>query len=367
MWQFHSAARATALLLLSLAMSSCGAVPASSTSPATPEATATRNPPSPSVETDIPAGSEEPAATDELAARTVAVLDLGGGPDLPTEAFGSLWVLAVDGPLMNDGTEPAVHRIDPATNEVVATIPLPGRLCQGIGPSPEAMWACGPDGLSRIDPATNEIVATVELDAALVVSRIAYGAGSVWAFATASVGPDLVVRIDPATNAVTATIELERTAGAMAFGFDALWVTSPVDNVLLRIDPATNVVEERTRGIDMPGVIAIGEDAVWVSLLAEKGSHADEGDPTVVRVDPRTGDVVASIATGGSLEVEGEIAATADAIWVRAPDPWLVRIDPATNEVVERIDTISGPGAVAFAFDSIWVTTERGEVLRLNP
>jgi len=136
------------------------------------------------------------------------------------------------------------------------------------------MWACGPDGLVRIDPATNEIVATVDLHAALVVSRIAYGAGSVWAFATASVGPDLVVRIDPATNAITATIELHRTAGTMAFGFDALWVTSPADDRLLRIDPATNAVEEWSDGVEGAGLVAVGADALWVSLLFEEGSQA---------------------------------------------------------------------------------------------
>ncbi len=49
---------------------------------------------------------------------------------------------------------------------------------------------------------------------------------------------------------------------------------------------------------------------------------------------------MASIATGGSLEIEGGMAATGEAIWVRAPDPFLVRIDPATNEVVDTIDTV---------------------------
>jgi len=51
----------------------------------------------------------------------------------------------------------------------------------------------------------------------------------------------------------------------------------------------------------------------------------------------------------------------------RAPDPFLVRIDPTTNEVVDTIDTVSGPGDVAFAFDSVWVTTERGDLIRLEP
>lgn len=352
--------------LLTLLVPACAAVgtpaatdPRSTAAAITPEANATApaNDASPSA----------PAATNPLEARTIATLELGGGPDMPTDAFGSLWVIAVDGPIMNDGTEPAVHRIDPATNEVIASVPLPGRLCQGIGASPEAIWACGPDGLVRIDPATNKVVATVDLPAALVVSRIAYGAGSVWAFATSGTVPDLVVRIDPASNAVTDTIELHRSGGTMAFGFDALWVTSPLDDTLLRIDAATNAVEEWTTDVDGAGQVAVGEDAIWVSLLGEHGSQADEDDATVVRIDPATGDVTASIATGGSVEISGGFAATADGIWVRAPEPFLVQIDPVTNEVVDRIDARGGPGDVAVAYGSLWVTTELGDLIRIEP
>lgn len=352
------ARRAIALLLAWMVVPACGSAPVSPTPTAPPMATGT--------DQASAAPFSTLAATDALAARTIATLDIGGGPDLPTEAFGSLWIIAVDGPLMNDGTSPAVHRIDPDTNEVIASVPLPGRLCQGLGASPEAIWACGPDGLVRIDPATNEVVATVDFEPALVVSRLAYGAGSVWAFATATVGPDLVVRVDPATNTIAATIELDRTAGTMAFGFDALWVTSPADDQLLRIDPATNAVEEWSEGLEAPGLVVVGADALWVSLLFEENPQSGEDDATVVRIEPETGDVTASIATGGALATSFGMTATADGIWVRGSDPILVRIDLATNEVVDRIDARGGPGDVAVAFGSIWVTSERGEVIRLE-
>ena len=361
--------RSLAAIAFSTALAACGGDAGGPPTAAEPTLASSAGVPSGPADVESSATASPSAAPtrDLLGEWTVATLELGGGPDQPTEAFGSLWVLAVDGPLMNDGTEPAVHRIDPATNEVIASVPLPGRLCQGIGASPEAMWACGPDGLVRIDPVTNTVVATIELDAALAVTRIAYGAGSVWAFATASVGPDLVVRVDPATNAVTATIELGRTAGTLAFGFEALWVTGPTDDLLLRVDPETNAVETWTEGIETPGVVAIGQDAIWVSLHAEHGFQAGPNEPAVVRIDPATGDVLASVVTSGSLGDEGGLATTGDAIWVRAPEPWLARIDPATNEVVEVIDTVSGPGDVTVAFGSVWVTTERGDLIRLEP
>ena len=363
--------RAVTVILSCATLAACAAdtgSPASAEAPTTTPAVQTPQPAAASAAASASPSAPSPSmAPDRLEEWTVASLDLGGGPDMPTDAFGSLWVLAVDGPIMNDGTEPAVHRIDPATNSVIASIPLPGRLCQGIGASPEALWACGPDGLLRIDPATNTVAATVALDAALGVTRIAYGAGSVWAFATATVGPDRIVRVDPATNAVTATIDVGAVAGTIAFGFGALWVSIPADDTLLRIDPETNEVVTWTEGIETPGLVAIGPDAIWVSLFAEHGFEAAPDEPAVARIDPATGDVLASIVTGGGLGDEGGLAATPDAIWVRAPEPWLARIDPATNEVVDVIDTVSGPGDITVAFGSVWVTTERGEVIRLEP
>lgn len=360
------AARANVVIVSALTLAACASPgqPAGvgeSLDPASP-------PPSPPSESAVASAESTPSPSiDPLADRVTASISLGGGPDMPTEGFGSLWVIAVDGPLMNDGTEPAAHRIDPATNEVVASIPLPGRLCQGIGVSPEAVWACGPNGLLRIDPETNEVVAEIPLSAALVVSRIAHGAGSVWAFATSAVAPDTVVRVDPATNSVVSTIPLGHAALTMAFGFDALWVTAPIDDLLLRIDPATNTVEEWASNVEGAGVLAIGEEALWISLLGEHGSSAGPDDPTVVRIDPVDGRVTASVATGGSVEVSGGLTASSDAIWVRAADPFLVRIDPGSGEVLESIDVPRGSGDVTVAFGSVWVTSEHGDVIRLDP
>ena len=353
---------AISILLLAVAMTACATAGTSSTEP-------TGTGPGPSASAPAATSTPEPSMPvppDALAEWTTATIDLGGGPDMPTEAFGSLWVLTVDGPIMNDGTEPSVNRIDPATNEVIANIPLPGRLCQGIGASPEAIWACGPDGLVRIDPATNKAVATVQLPAALVVSRIAYGAGSVWAFATSGVGADTVVRVDPATNGVTTTIPLGRVATGMAFGFDALWVTSAADDLLLRLDPATDEVAEWATGLETPGCISIGADAIWVALRSEEHVALEDGEATIARIDPASGELTDSISTGPG-ESGGCVLATVDAIWYRAPEPFLSRIDPVTGKTTDRIDSIGGSGDVGFAFGSVWVTWERGAIIRLDP
>ena len=117
---------------------------------------------------------------------------------------------------------------------------------------------------------------------------------------------------------MTATIPLGHVAGTMAFGFDALWVSAPGDDLLLRIDPATDAVDEWASAVEGAGCVVIGDHALWVSLLSEHGTSAGPDDPTVVRIDPADGAVTAEVATGGSLEVTGCMAATPEAIWVRA-------------------------------------------------
>ncbi|MGH2488506.1 MAG: hypothetical protein ACRDFR_02655, partial [Candidatus Limnocylindria bacterium] len=173
-----------------------------------------------------PSAAHSGPPSTELSVRTEAEFSIEGA-DFPVVAFGAVWVVSAE-------TEPAIVRIDPESNEVVAQIPVPGRGCNGATASPDAIWACASDGIARIDPATNTVTTVVDVST-FGQARLAFGAGSVWIFARLGDGvtADAVVRIDPATATVTATIPMDRPLGTMAFGFDALWVTSPDDGLLL--------------------------------------------------------------------------------------------------------------------------------------
>ena len=75
--------------------------------------------------------------------------------------------------------------------------------------------------------------------------------------------------------------------------------------------------------------MAVGEGAVWVA-----------GAETVVRIDPRTNQVIAKIPYGGSsLEVPLALAVGEGAVWVvhGGEAGTLSRIDPQTNRVVAMI------------------------------
>ena len=271
-----------------------------------------------------------------------------GEPDFPLEGFGSVWALA------SDQEQPAILRIDPATTDIVASIPLPGRQCQGFTVTDDAVWACVDGGVVRIDPATNVITDEVPFETGQVWGRLAYGSGSVWAIGVEDGVPNQLIRIDP--TAMTArAIPLGRGAVSVAYGFDAVWITVPQDGIVLRIDPDTEDVTEHATGIDHPFTIVAGPDSLWATLLGSE--ELTPGDPTVVRIDPADGSAVTEIATGAASLGKGGLWATDGAVWVRAPDnQFLTRIDPATNEVVETITGPSGTGDVTVAFGSVWIT-----------
>jgi hypothetical protein len=336
------------MLLIPLVATACGTGmnPSGGASPAKPTPGSPPSMlPSPTVEPSQASGG------DALEGRISGEVAIAGGPDWPTEAFGAIWILAPD------GDAPAVIRVDPATNEEEARIELPSRGgCQGIGASPDAIWACAPDGMLRIDPETDTIVAEVEYDSPAMFGRLAFGAGTMWGYSTTSVVPDAIVRVDPTTNATSATIPLPGVAGSMAFGFDALWVTIPAEDTVLRIDPATNEVTELATDVEGAHMVAVGSDALWVSLYGTNVARPGPDEPTLARIDPTDGTVVARIATGGGI-VGGEVAASGDSVWVRAPQPFLVQIDPNANAVVDRIENRASEGSILVTDDSVWVTS----------
>ena len=323
---------------------------------------------------DVAAGGGSPAASVvplRAMDRVEAAISVPGSPDWPVAAFDSIWVLVPDLPSRQGTGTPNLVRIDPVTNEVIATIELPDRLCQGLVASDDAIWVCAADALVRIDPDTDSIDATVPIKGAIAFYRMAYGAGFVWALGSESFVGDTVIALDPAAHTTTA-YPAGGSVGGLAYAFDALWLTIPGTGSVLRLDPATGETRELVTGLPSPTQISVGPDSLWVTLHGGEEDEAGPGDPQVARIDPGSGEILAQLAIGGSPRGGVEVLATGDAVWVRSTRPWLARIDPATDVVVEtlgaepEINAIQGP--LTEGFGSIWtVNIEEDTVYRLRP
>jgi YVTN family beta-propeller protein len=121
-----------------------------------------------------------------------------------------------------------------------------------------------------------------------------------------------------------------------------VWVTNPDEDTVSRIDPATNTVTGTfSSGGSLPIGIASTPGAVWVS-----NHHADDsGRGSVVRLDPSSGAVVATITLGAETFAGGPggMTVAAGSVWVSVPNLGAVaRIDPASNEVSSLIP-MDGP------------------------
>ena len=137
-------------------------------------------------------------------------------------------------------------------------------------------------------------------------------------------------------------------------------------------DAATPLAERLEAEIAVPGspdwpLAAFG--SIWV-LAPDLPTKTGTGTPNLVRIDPSTNEIAATIELPDRL-CQG-FTASDDAIWVCAAEA-LIRVDPATNEIT---DTVPIKGAQAFyrpAFGDgmVWAlgsTSRMGDtVIRLDP
>jgi virginiamycin B lyase len=268
-------------------------------------------------------------ATNEVVAR----VPLSRQPWYLAAGAGAVWA-AVAG-------ESVVYRIDPGTNAVSASIPVPGDGIGAIAAGPEGVWVeayedrsdlgeKNPTSLVRIDPSTNNVVATIPLGslAGGYDDEIALGQGGVWLVGVKLTGPSeerggALVRVDPGTNRIAAIIPV--AAFSVGAGPGGVWVSFPEDGVVgrragdrwlaQRIDPATNQVSGPPVPMDF-AVLAVTEDGVWFH------GYDQQERVRVVLLDPATLEVVASgppvesYYSGAALDEESRTVwlATVDSI-----------------------------------------------------
>src|SRR5262245_54974074 len=129
---------------------------------------------------------------------------------------------------------------------VLAKISLPGFPdWVGIDADSGAVWISNRDRdrVERIDPATNQLVGSVPVGRS-PCSGLGVGSGSLW---VPNCRDRTVSRVDPGANRVVATIPvgMADSEGAIAADLGAVWMPADVNGMLARIDPARDVVVER--------------------------------------------------------------------------------------------------------------------------
>ena len=173
---------------------------------------------------------------------------------------GAVW--AITGGSYNE----VLRRFSAQTGAEQVTIPLPSPN-SGVGLVADfgSVWVAGTrdEELYRIDPATNQIIATIDLHSRPV--SLASGEGSVWVRQSGGT----VQRIDGNSGKLLATIATEAADnyGDIVVGGGFVWINSHTVP-LVQIDPRTN--SQRSRFDSQPGVfmgytIAYGGGSLWLA------------------------------------------------------------------------------------------------------
>jgi len=166
-----------------------------------------------------------------------------------------------------------------------------------------------------------------------------------------------LTRVDPSTLRLLKRLAIGGSPAGLALCWGRLWVGGGRrDTWLTSVDPVTNRFERVDVGVEAPSWPTCVGDALW--------SPTAHG---VVRIDPRSRTVVASIALAGT---PARVAAAPDGtIWITDKEQnRIVRVDPATNTVVDELAAGPGAFAVVRAAGSMWVTSYAGnDVRRYTP
>jgi YVTN family beta-propeller protein len=211
-------------------------------------------------------------------------------------------------------------------------------------------------------------------DLVLIATSVVIGlAGCVGSTPTAS----------PSPTSRPASLDLPDLPGAAAADRDRLWIAAYGTGRLYRVSGsqrfdllASTIADPRAlrptcepgtvhdapmgsflpRRCDLPSGVAVGAGSVWFGRNDQQA---------VVRLDPASGHVVATIPVGFHVF---NLAADAASVWVVSfEDDMVARIDPKTNAVTVSQHLVHGPVGVLIAGGSAWISrVGNATVVRLD-
>lgn len=293
-----------------------------------------------------------PAAPAHAAAlTTVSQASLPKGNSLSLAVgYRAVWVTGVG----------VTYEVNQATGRIVRTISTPGTFPDGCGSGIAAgaggVWVThGCRGVYRIDPHSGRVTASVRVPDA--GDAIAAAGGLVW---VPSYHGDLL-RIQPHTGKITGKPlrvglgdwEIVPVAGA-------LWVTSYGSGIVSRVDLATGAADRFGNLI----IQAAGAGSLWT--------------PQVQRIDPATGNVIASVPVPGTARGAGnganQVTFWNGSAWALTATRslLLLRIDPAANQVTGKPVPVgkplpagydTEPTAIAAGPTGLWVLDFQRDLL----
>jgi streptogramin lyase len=269
------------------------------------------------------------------------VIQLGKTADWVAVAPDAVWV---------GSTGPnAVHRIDPGTNKLVATVELAGEPCAGLAVGLRSIWIplCGkPSALAKVDSARNLVTAVFPTGPAAGEGGITVSADSVW-LVTDKDGS--LARIDPDTGAVRQTVRVPAGSYNPRFSGGLVWVTRAEGAEITAVDATSGAVLGTAQTGPGPRFLTSGAGSIWTF---------NQGDGSLSRIDARSRQVTQTIPLGTPGH-GGDIAFGGGMIWTTMPKVPLSVVSTVDSKLLCQW---VGPGgdSLGIGHDALWLTDYHG-------
>ena len=269
------------------------------------------------------------------------MIHLGATADWVATAPDAIWV---------GSTGPnAVHRIDPRTNKLIATVELPGEPCAGLALGAGSVWVplCAQKpALARIDASRNVLSVVLSSGPAAEEGGITASPDSVWLI-TGKEG--LLSRIDATTGLVRQQISVPAGSYNPRFHNGQVWVTRAEGAEVTAIDASSGQVLGTAKTGPGPRFLTAAGGSIWT---------LNQGDGSLTHIDAHSRRVLGTV-TLGTPGHGGDIAAGGGLVWTTMPKVPLSVVDGRQSKVLCQW---TGPGgdSLGIGSDAIWLTDYHG-------
>lgn len=332
--------RLAVIVAVALTLTACGgsddaspdettptSAPADTTAPTPPSTDAPASTPA----TEPPPTTPSPPTTEATTAVTEPATDWREEVTAACDGAGPL-LAAIQ---VNDGTAASIAAEAEATKAVfeAGVSPLPIEVPSEAQATADRVATMGAEAIDHLDTsiqlaATGDTAAAQrELDEGFDrLARIA----TAWAIAGARCGPADPARVQNADL----TVPLEMDAAQLNTGFGSIWVSERLAGRVVRLDPDTGEVQATIEVGDAPLKLQPADGVMWVRTAA-----------SYVAVDPATNTVTGTLA-------KADVGPSANRSWALDGAMWICdgrrlhRYDPTTAALVATIELQLDCGAV---------------------
>jgi streptogramin lyase len=263
--------------------------------------------------------------------------------------FGSLWMTTLCGATF--------VRVEAANNEITDIRIYEMHTPQAIAVGEDSLWISDARKrtIFKINPDDYSVQQQVHVPLMALEANFSVGEGSIWV-PTSEGSDSALIRLNAHSGTTEAQIHLPGSVSSVAIGYGSVWATGYANNELYRIDLDTNSLASRIKLHQTPRFVVAGEASIWV---------LNQGDASIQRLNPKTGELIATVATGLPLG-SGNITTGGGYVWVSMPGYPVTQIDPKTNAVRRRYIGGHGLGGyISYGAESLWIAG--GRVSRLQP